>query len=472
MTLYPYFGYKTNEFWCGGGGFRCDEWKCGITYRVQYPSKSTFNYTSDYKDGDVTWNIVNAKSLINVFGYDYFGSSLTVGAQITDFVLSSGGTTYNTSQLGVVQSIDPTAFQIIGGTMMDSGTFPPSGDPGLVLTGDQSKAKSCKINLTIQQGTVTSVTITDPGSGYSDGEYCTLEPIKVTLKDGSADTLLLDNFLVSVQDTLYIYQAYPMNEGAIIQPNTGLSSYTSYGFTLDSTKVNIKNGVLSLTDNPQNCITTGGSGYIIKDNLSINQLDIKLNSTIVSANAATITVKTTEDSGTLIRVPPLINPSVSIPDNFFTYNFYKQDPNAPDQPIYQNSPQQIGYIHPDLENDINTAITTGGPDQMKGYLFGELGGGFSDTVKLVTLQYTSLNYNVYYKDGSVPMTNIVGSDERLTVGKFIPYCRFSSALRNGANLNYSYDLYTTNDVRFIPNSITDIYTRKFTKTGRNSLPTF
>ncbi len=480
MTLHPYYGSLENDYSCGFLGTNdCTEWKCALTYRVEYPDGFVPTSNKDYKDGTVVWNIVDAKSEIDVFGYDYFTRSSTIGSGIADFTLTKGGSTYAQPESGVVQSVDFSTYTISSGDLIDKGTY-----TGITLKGDDSGATSCKVTISFQQGTISSITISDAGESYYDGESCSVS-IPASIPSNTGNVIVLDNLAVSAQDTDYVYVAFSYIGGNPYPPGssdqTGVQTpATSYGFTLDPNTVVIKSGVLTLNKSPPNCVLIGGSGYKLTNQIAICQLGLDLKSVVTSDNAAVITVTKLQNSSEPIKVHDLMIPSdplfpTGIPIDYFTYNFYQQDPNVPSdqQPIYDESPQQIGYIDPSLEKEMNSIITTGGEDQIKQYLFKDSPGGINDIVNIPTLQFESLNYKaVTIGDDPPPSDIIIAPGDTLVVGKFIPYTQFSSAIRDGANLKYNTYLFNGNNVRFIPNSITDIYTRQFSKTGKDALPTF
>jgi len=464
FTLYGYRGDKNDSPTCGVG--RCPYFKCSISYWISYPKNPPTSYTKTYIDGNVTWNIVNNKSLINVFGIEYFSQATNQGGPISDFNIINKGNGFKSPQTGTVIYIDWGFFSINSGNIPQSGTY-----KNITLVGTSS---NCKVDITVQQGTISGVSIVNPGSGYSDGESCS-----ATIQVSSTENLKIDNLVVLVSDSDYRYVAIPTDIDGNPLPPTSTTSIFTYGLVIDPSKVKIVSGQLTLgTNKPQNSILYGGTGYTIGDNIQIDQVDQDGISAIVGTKAI-IKVSNVLNSNEPVRVPSLYSSNLQnpIPDDFITYNFYKQDPNLEDkqQPVYNQSPQQIGYIPPSLEKDINLVITTGGEDQFKTFLFTNSPGGILSSVNMLTLQFPKLNYRQIYNDpanGSVQPSNVISSNDSLTVGKFIPYTSFSSAKRNKEDLFYNYDLYTTNDVRFIPNSITDIYIRKFSKTGKNAVPTF
>lgn len=480
MTLHPYYGSLENDFKCGFlGSNDCTQWKCALTYRVEYPAGFVPSYSKDYKDGTVVWNIVDAKSQINVFGYEYFTRSSVIGSGVSDFRLTKGGSTYAQPSSGVVQSVDFSSYSVSSGDLVDKGTYTK-----VTLEGDDSGANSCKVTVSFQQGTISSVTISDPGQGYYDGESCSVK-IPASIPTNNGNVIVLDNLVVSAQDTNYVYVAFTYIDGTAYPPGSGdqtgiQSPATSYGFTLDPDTVVIKSGALTLNKSPSNCILAGGSGYSLNDQIAICQLDQNLTSVVGSAKAAVITVTRLQNSSEPVKVHSLINPVDPLfptgpPIDYFTYNFYQPDPDLPSeqQPVYEESPQQIGYIDPELESEMNSIITTGGEDQIKQYLFKDSPGGITNIVNIPTLQFESLNYQAV-QTGTDPSPSdiVIAPGDTLVVGKFIPYTKFSSAIRDGANLKYDKYLFNGNNVRFIPNSITDIYTRQFSKTGKDALPTF
>lgn len=475
MTLYPYYGSLENNYGCGFlGSNECTEWKCALTYRIQYPPSFVPSYLTDYKDGTVTWNIIDAKSEINVFGDEYFVKSSVIGSGISDFKLTKGGSTYLQPESGVVQSVDFSSYSVSSGTLIDQGTY-----TGITLKGDDSGSTNCKINISFQQGTISSITITQPGQNYSDGESCSVS-IPAPLQGNANNVIVLDNLVISAQDTVYVYVAFTYINGIPYPPGddeqTGIQvPATSFGFTLDPETVEIKSGALTLNKSPANCILSGGSGYGLTNQIAICQINQNLKGVVTAKNAAIITVTKLQNSSDPIKVNSLINPvpannlfPVGLPIGYFTYNFYVQDPNVPadQQPIYDESPQQIGYIDPSLEAEMNSIITTGSEDQIKQYLFKESPGGITNIVNIVTLQFESLNYRGIIS-GTEPSSSdiIIAPGDTLVVGKFIPYTRFRS-------VSYSTGIFNANNVRFIPNSITDIYTRQFSKSGKDALPTF
>lgn len=481
MTLHPYYGSLENDYHCGFAGSNyCTEWKCALTYRVEYPDSFVPSYSKDYKDGKVVWNIMDAKSEINVFDTGYFLASSALGSGIADFSLTKGGSTYAQPKPGVVQTVDFSSYTVSSGDLIDKGTY-----TDITLKGDDSSATSCKVSISFQQGTISSVTITDPGESYYDGESCSVS-IPVSVPSNTGNIIVLDNLTISAQDIEYVYVAFTYIYGSPYPPGsadqTGFQKpVTSYGFTLDPNTVVIKSGVLTLNESPSKCILLDGSGYEVANQIAICQLDQKLNSAVSANNAAVITVTRTQRSSESVKVNGLIHisdpifPSGVPYDYLGIYNFYKQDPNVPSeqQPIYDESPQQIGYIDPGLESEMNSIITTGGKDQVKKYLFRYSPGGLTNLVNIVTLQFSSLNYRGV-QNGTDPSPGyiVIAPGDTLVLGKFIPYTRFSSVVRDGANLKYDKYLFNGNNVRFIPNSITDIYTRQFSKTGKDALPTF
>lgn len=469
FTLYGYAGSKSGDPFCdpsiGAFSGRCGYDKCTISYRVKYPTKPPNILNKDYKDGNVTWQIVNAREKIFVYSSQYFKNTDNQGSPATNFSLVSGGSIYKQPSFGVVQDIDFSSFNSETGTLDKDGTY-----TNISITGSQSSKSSCKATVVIKNGTISGMTVTDPGSGYIDGEECSM----------TVEQVDVSNMYLEVLDTNYAYVAFPtdIQGNPIVNVNSpGIQTViSSYGLILDPNKIKIVSGKLTLVGQAQKIIVDGGFGYSLAQQIYIDQLDINGISVLENAttqNTANISITGINNQNINIKVPNLMSTDLDdiIPDDFFTYNFYEVDTNQDPDTLstYTKSPQQIGYILPSDEQNMNSIITTGGEEQFKAYLFDGSPGGISSATKLTTLQFRKLNYNKFVRNPPGVKNNIISSNENLVLGKFIPYTQFSTA-KNKSNKAYPYDLFNGNNVRLIPNSLTSIYSRSFS--SEDKIPTF
>jgi len=486
-SIQPWLGYK-DDFQRISSFETWDRYKAMLSYFMVTTKGFSVKPGQKITDGQVTWQVTNPLGQVNVFGAEYFLDSNKEGFSVTDFVVNtSAGNIPNYKQdlKGYVVSLDYSNYQI-------SGSFQTDGSySNLKLTGSGSTGSGSTINVTVTQGSITSVTVVTQGSGYQDGDIGSFSiPVQ------GKDSIEVSNLIISASDRLYFYPAFAKNyagQDIYKEDESGpVNKIMSFGFLLDQTKLTIVNGNIKLNDKPSNCIISGGYGYNTGDQIGINQVDQDGNSTVdpdLSKKAYSIFNVTSVDTETgTIKSGNLISNQVpidkEIPSDYFSYNFYVADPSQTESFSYGKSPQQIAYIPDEEEKNMNSVITTGTTKQITDYIFRVSPGGVTNNVGLFTLQFPRLNY---YPDTLYDQTrnNTISIRENLVIGKFIPYSSYYSETMTTTRKvfvygvpvtekippvkTYTYQIYNVNNCRFVPMAISQIYTRNIKD---SSIPTF
>lgn len=415
-----------------------------------------------FVDGSVIWELVNPQNEITVYSPSYFSDSSVVGKGITDFIPTEESTTqkYKQEQKGVLFQIVFFGYELVSDSQSSidfinnfTGSF-----SDLSIVGEGSGGQA---TVHFLEGRLIGITIQQQGSGYKIGGDVT-----ITIPEVLDVPVTITNLLSDAENIKYSYVAIPQDQESnnyFVLTESDTKKITKNGFSLKKRSVEINdNGQLSLTGNPKEVIENKGSGYTIdsdrnKNIVYIDQIDQFGNSSITDRSPSSFYsfIITELDADVInVKTKSLFSPSVqtSLPD-FVVYNFYDGEEHGR---VYGNSPQQIGFID---DVDITNYITTGGDDQIKEYLFRNAEQPFNSIVGINTLQFESLDYT---ESENAPT---IKARENLVLGKFIPYTDFYSENSDYPDTtlrNYNY-------VQYIPNSISNIYSREI---DENALPIF
>ena len=458
-----YIGSKKRDWDRGGPAFKEYIWASTYSfYLEEFPSLS-YQPGDRFLDGEVVWEVINAKSVINAFSSSYFLNESDSGKPVTE-VIETGETYDQIYQTPVRGKLVNVIFQNwdLGDSAFPSANFiiPNQGVDGAGGSGGE-------VDIVIRDGNIVSMTVRKGGSGYATQSsisvtvpWSTIKSIVPSAPDDQPD-VTVTGLISDSTDTLYIYTAIPINENGETIFGSDTSEATAFGFNLKDSDILIENGKIVLQTGIENIINNGGSGYSVGWTLYIDQTDLGGNSTITGDRGPnkfySLRVTGVSDEVIQVKTRNLIKPNQDQSlhyqqSSFYEYNFY--EPIAGESAEYGESPQQIGFINDD---NITDWITTGEEEQFRNYLFRGSTGGFTSTVGVYTLQFPRLNY-------STGGNNRISSRENLEIGKYIPFSRFQTS--NSQFNKGTTEIKNYNRAQFVPNALGNV------NFSEDDLPTF
>jgi hypothetical protein len=462
-SVQPYLGWKFERH--EQPFYKKEQWKSMLSFLDVKYNNLDISDGNRFLDGNVIWQVVDPRDEIRVFSSFYFLFATDFGNSVSDF--EETGIEYTGFYRGPVQGRVKQVFfnNYDYGENQVSTTINRT---GLTLIGGGDDAT---VDITIINGILRAVSVVERGSNYTSTSTYSLA-FQFT-PDGATEPLdvVINNLYVDAEDVEYTYLAIPQSGNGVPFFNlTDSDVIIRSNFELDPSKIEVTNGKISLTDKPENCILSGGSGYKldVRRTIYVDQLDQNGISVLTGTREESLFYSirpTLLDTDTeTIKTLSLISflQTTPILPEYFQYNFYQ---NPSDSLEYGKSPQQIGYINDD---DITDFITVGDETEFKNYLFRNSSSSITSSVGIFTLQFQRLNYRQKPDpvDGVVTLDNTIGNRENLVIGKFIPY---SSYYSENPSDDFDYEIYNANDCQFVPNAISNIYTRVI---AENEIPEF
>jgi len=457
FTIQPFLGWKREET------KNSKRWKAMLSMILTNGSPNLIP-GNRYIDGSIVWGLVNPQTQIVVYSPQYFTRASVSGGGIIDFVPTdaSASQKYKQEQNGLLFQVIFFGYELESDNadaiaVIENYTGSIS---GLDVVG---KGTEGKVIVHFVNGNLNGITLQSPGKRYITGGNVSIT-IPVT-PDFIDSPVTITNLLSDAENIRYTYVAIPQDQESnsyFTVTENDTKKITKNGFTLIKNSIEIVDGQLKLLSSPKTSIINKGSGYTISDDLDknivyIDQIDQFGNSPIterIPSSFYSFNITELDSEVIPIKTKSLFPQNIQINyPNFVEYNFYID---TDDDRTYGKSPQQIGYID---DPEINEYISIGGESEFKNYLFRSAEQPFNNIVGINTLQFERLNYT---DSTTVPS---IQSRDNLVLGKFIPYTNYYSD-----NLDYEGDiLYNYNYVQYIPNGISNIYSREL---DVDDLPTF
>ena len=432
---------------------------------IKKPISNNFNFGDIIKDNQVLWEVKNWRDDIYEFSPQYFTSGgLSIASSLQ---IKENKKIYIKPKIGIVNNINTKKINYdykefpIGNYIIDLNS---ENTENLTIPSDNTQISQILIvfskNIDSNNSIITDIQIIKGGENYKTENF----NIKGTALDPKAINNI-NNLNLQVVDQEIRYVAIPQKkDGSIFDPNKDRNDEEKNGglFLFDSDVSVNSDGSLKLNKNPFKVPSIqGGFGYEIGDEIKIDQVDQYNNSllpNILKTDLSTFEILSIQKPNNGISSPSSYNlkRNIGISKGFplqyddILYNFWEDNPTANE---YSSSPPQIAFIGNEL-NNLKNIITNGTLEQYLDFIKIS-----NDSIK--TIQFRELNYigkNINEK----PPNITIKEDNKIVLGRFIPYSKFSPPKYKKNDKNIPTDksnkiFYNDNYTQFVPYGIKNIY---------------